>query len=435
MKKFLKDTGSKLSKRLEGSGLQRWFERLESDKRSRLVKATALVAAVALMWWLSGVWNEADQQKRLEKAPEVQTSEVDLSLDPTLMTETWIEKASKQVAKNSKNIADLKASMSRIEEMFGDIKTLLAEQSKKADMIYEGEVKSRNATREEEKKKAAEVKSAYREAAGALPSLPQPTPVPAAAGAPQGKGGGPRGGGKGPQGPGVVSLIHVAVEAPPAPKEGGSKRLEEFAPAGSFVRVRLLTGVNAPTGMKAKGQPQPVLLKVEDPAFLPNRVRMDVKGCFVVGEAYGELASERAYVRTDKFSCVKKDGTVIQRPVHGYLVDTDGVIGMRGRIVSRRGLFLARSLTANFIEGVAQAFRTSLTNISVTPLGGTVSTVDSGDALKIGLGEGVAKSVEDLAKMYRELAQETFPVIEVGAGRQGHLVLVDKLALNAGNGG
>ena len=53
---------------------------------------------------------------------------------------------------------------------------------------------------------------------------------------------------------------------------------------------------------------------VKDLAILPNRVRADVRECFIIVSGYGDLASERAYLRGETFTCVRADGGVIEVP-------------------------------------------------------------------------------------------------------------------------
>jgi len=86
-------------------------------------------------------------------------------------------------------------------------------------------------------------------------------------------------------------------------------------PAGSFVRGILLSGLDAPTGGRAQSQPHPVLIRIVDRAVLPNLFKADIRDCFVIGAGYGDLASERAYIRLEALSCVKKSGEVVERKV------------------------------------------------------------------------------------------------------------------------
>ncbi|MFR2199561.1 MAG: TrbI/VirB10 family protein [Sutterella wadsworthensis] len=82
--------------------------------------------------------------------------------------------------------------------------------------------------------------------------------------------------------------------------------VEDYLPAGSFVRGRLLTGVYASTGAGAASQPLPMVIRLEDTAVLPNAWRSQVTACHVTASATGDLSSERAFVRLDRLSCAVK---------------------------------------------------------------------------------------------------------------------------------
>jgi conjugal transfer pilus assembly protein TraB len=171
-----------------------------------------------------------------------------------------------------------------------------------------------------------------------------------------------------------------------------------------------------------------VLLRLADNAILPNQFRARVKECFIVGAGYGDVSSERAYIRTESLSCVTRDGTAIDVPVKGYVAGEDGKAGMRGRLVSKQGQILANALLAGVASGIGHAFTQSSTTLSVSPLG-TTSTVDPGKQLEAGLGTGVGKALDRLAQYYISLAEKVFPVIEVDASRSVDVVLTQGVAL------
>ncbi|MDO9528126.1 MAG: TraB/VirB10 family protein, partial [Syntrophales bacterium] len=185
----------------------------------------------------------------------------------------------------------------------------------------------------------------------------------------------------------------------------------------SFMEATLLSGLDAPTVENAKGNPVPVLLRIKDLAFLPNSVRANLKGCFVIAEGHGSLADERAHLRLVTLSCLSKKGrAVIDDKIKGFVVDTDGKIGLRGRVVSKMGATIARSVLAGFFGGLGSAIKSSTQNVAVSPLG-ELQTYDSNKILEAGVGEGIASGAEELQKFYMELARQTMPVIEVGATR------------------
>ena len=201
-----------------------------------------------------------------------------------------------------------------------------------------------------------------------------------------------------------------------------------YIPSGAFTRAILLGGLDAPTGGQSQRNPQPVLLRLVDNAVLPNHFRSRIKECFVIGAGYGDMSSERAYIRTESLSCVTRDGTAIDVPIKGYVAGEDGKAGMRGRLVSKQGQLLANALLAGVASGIGHAFQQNSTTMSVSPLGAT-STVDSGKQFEAGLGTGVGRALERLAQYYISLAEKVFPVIEVDAGRTVDVVITQGVSL------
>jgi conjugal transfer pilus assembly protein TraB len=169
----------------------------------------------------------------------------------------------------------------------------------------------------------------------------------------------------------------------------------------------------------------PVLIELLDKAFLPNDWRMDVKKCFAVGWAKGDLASERAYVRIDRISCVTKDGRalVAQGENFAAVYGEDGKVGLIGRVVAKEGTLLARALIAGFLQGVGQILQQSATIVNVSPATGTTTTtIKPSQAVQYSLFGGASKAAEILAKEYERLIKLTFPVIEINAGRKVDVV-------------
>ena len=282
---------------------------------------------------------------------------------------------------------------------------------------------------------------------GSLPSSPSATPPPP-----------PSGGGKGfippppppkklPEGArqaqeqketiqelrdliGIIKGEERKVEVPDKGKKEGKKGGEPRVriPKGSFVKAVLLSGVDAPAGGKAMGNPHPVLLRITDRAILPNRWKADIKECFVLGSAYGDLSSERAYIRVESLSCVKEGGEAVEVQVKGFVTGEDGKVGLRGRVVTRQGQILARTLIAGFLEGVAKAFQYTSTNLLISPQG-AVSTINPDQAMQYGIVSGASEAAKKLADFYMKLANQMFPVIEINAGRKVDVVFLSEVKL------
>jgi conjugal transfer pilus assembly protein TraB len=191
--------------------------------------------------------------------------------------------------------------------------------------------------------------------------------------------------------------------------------------------------MDAPTGQGARQEPFPSLLRVKREAILPNRFRADVRECFVIVGGFGDLSSERAYLRGESISCVRNDGKVVETSLESYTVGEDGKAGLRGRLVSKQGQMLAKATIAGVMEGFAGAFNSSpVPTLSLDageqPL---YQQAFSEDAVQSGAVSGVGKALDRVAQFYLEQANGMFPVIEIDAGREVEIVLIrgSKLAI------
>lgn len=206
------------------------------------------------------------------------------------------------------------------------------------------------------------------------------------------------------------------------------KEMSVTIPAGSILSGVLVTGMDAPTGKQAQRDPFPSLLRIKSEAILPNRFRADFRECMLIAGGWGDLSSERAYMRAERISCVRNDGTVLEAPIEAYASGEDGKTGIRGRLVSKQGQLIARSLMAGLMEGAASAFDVrQVPSINITrgfEMGGgdTQSPVyeqafDS-NAMQAAGARGVGSAFERIADYYIEMAENIFPVIEVDAMRE-----------------
>lgn len=208
---------------------------------------------------------------------------------------------------------------------------------------------------------------------------------------------------------------------PDANSTKDARTVSTFLPV-SFTRGTLLGGLDAPTGGQSQSNPHPVLIRLSDNSILPNRFRGEYRDCFVVAAGYGDISSERAYLRTESLSCVRADGATLEVKIQGSVYGEDGKVGMRGRLVTKQGQMLANALLAGVVSGIGQGLSTSSTEYSTSALG-TVASAQGGDAYRAGVGTGVGRALDRLAQYYIKLAENTFPVIEVDAGREIDVVI------------
>ena len=199
--------------------------------------------------------------------------------------------------------------------------------------------------------------------------------------------------------------------------------MANFLPLG-FTRATLLGGLAAPTGGQAQGNPVPVLLRLADLAVLPNGWRGQVKDCLVVGEGFGDHSAERAYIRTTLLSCVMRDGQVLEVPIKGSVFGEDGMNGMAGHLVTKQGAILGNALLSGIAAGIGSGISQASQTVASTTLGPVNSLpTDAAGILKQGAGTGVGRALDRLAQYYINLAERTFPVIEIQPGRVVDVVL------------
>lgn len=229
------------------------------------------------------------------------------------------------------------------------------------------------------------------------------------------------------------SLIRtVKNEVPESEASSDDDDSGGYLPVGSIITGTLINGMDAPTGQGARRDPFPATLRIQKEAILPNHFSMDVRECFLQVSGYGDMSSERAYLRGEAISCVREDGGIIEAKLDSYVVGEDGKAGVRGRLVSKEGQLLARSLMAGFLEGVSGAF-----NVQAAPSlridgGDNVpiykQTIDS-DRIQGGFAKGTGNALSRLADYYMDMADSIFPVIEVDGGRQLDVVVTRGTAL------
>lgn len=243
-------------------------------------------------------------------------------------------------------------------------------------------------------------------------------------------------GAAGPIGPSVGEFKSYSEPEPPKPIEatpaGGvsasnvrpssvkDKTVKEFyIPSGTILQGVLLTGVDAPSGKSALKDPVPVLGRIKNLAILPNYYRADVRECFVLLDAVGDLPSERAYMRSSNISCVRKDRSVIDVAIQGYVAGEDGKAGMRGTLVSKQGAALAKASLAGLADGLAQAY----SGQSDVIYGGNQGQSQQ-EMFTQGAYAGASSALTNIADYYLEQAEQLHPVIEISSGRKFSLIVV-----------
>lgn len=193
-----------------------------------------------------------------------------------------------------------------------------------------------------------------------------------------------------------------------------------YLPVGTMVKGVLLSGLYAPTGVNARKDPFPVILRIQDEAIMPNLKKADLKECFLTLSGYGDLSSERALMRGETLSCIANDNSVIETKFPSYAVGEDGKAGIGGKLITRNGKALRNAMLSGFFSGMSDAFETTkVQKLDITGSSSdTYENAMSSENLNNGLFNGASDALGKLADYYMSMAEQTFPVIEIDAGRE-----------------
>ena len=393
--------------------------KVDEIRRKKLLFIAVVVGASLIILMAYGIQKSSNQT--LRKAPPPKKEEVVKTEKVDVIKETWLAKGSSEIENLRKQLEELQQKLYQQEQT----------QIQRIERIETKQERSEKAVKNQKTVNKEKVGQGSTKSSGnSNYGYPPPPPPPQNYyGQNQNK--------KGDIGPrpltDVIAVVgKEEVQEVEEKKEKQEKRETTVEiPAGSFVRAILLSGLDAPTGGKAQSMPYPVLLRVIDKSILPNKWQADIKDCFMVGEGIGELSSERVFIRVHTLSCVTESGKTYQKKIKAYVSGEDGKVGLKGRVVSKQGALLARTLVAGFLEGTAKAFAQQNTIVSVSPLGQT-QTIDTSKATQIAAVQGLSSATKKLADFYMKLVDQTFPVIEVNAGRKVDVVFLSEVKFGEG---
>lgn len=219
----------------------------------------------------------------------------------------------------------------------------------------------------------------------------------------------------------------------PLPAAADSTAFANYLTTGAIIEGVLLNGMDAPAEMQGQKNPVPTTIRVKAEALLPNRYRQDIRECFITASGFGELSTERARLRTERIACISKDGKVMDSKISGYVIGEDGKVGVRGRVVTKQGALIGKTILASFMAQLGEGLTPS--PVSSLNLSGSGSTQFQQANLKelatAGGYRGAGNAMSEVAQFYLDLAKQMFPVIEIDAGRHVSIILIEGVGLSS----
>lgn len=185
-------------------------------------------------------------------------------------------------------------------------------------------------------------------------------------------------------------------------------------PAGTVVKAVLISGADCSVAVQKPTGPNMVLLRPLDQGNLPRNVRVPLKGSVIIGNAIGDISSERVYIRAERMSLVERDGSFVETELSAYVSGEDGREGMRGVVVDRSGQIVARAAFAAFLQGAGQGAEAALNAKAFEKMADKYSSLEM---LRYGPIQGGTTALNKMTDYYIKRAEQLQPAIQVAAGR------------------
>lgn len=213
----------------------------------------------------------------------------------------------------------------------------------------------------------------------------------------------------------------VGDAPPPRPKQ---VKLAAIMP-GDSVRVKLLSGVNAPTD----GSPYPVVLKVISDVQGPDGNSLPIGEARVIAASQGSLTDSRVLLRLTRLSMRLPNGRRKEFAVDGWVVGEDGIRGMEGVLIDPIGQVIGASAIAGGISGIGQGISQGNRVNNNFGNGGQTSFVQNGQIPEFAAGVAASSAAQEYVSIVRQRASQLVPVVQALSGREATAIFSQSLAI------
>ena len=218
--------------------------------------------------------------------------------------------------------------------------------------------------------------------------------------------------------PAATGRLTVGLAVRGAPHPGDP----DIAPHG-FAEGRLLNGVVAVVG----GPERESLVALSGSYQAANGFQSDLDGCFALVQGKPEPAAGRIDFKVSRLTCNFPDGASKTWDVSGWLVDRDGIRGIRGTIVQNLDKKAAVAAIGGAVGGIGRRLSQQQYQVGTSPAGTTSSFAGSpGADAAGGAAESAANAIQQSVGEYYQLFA---PSLQVGGGTAVTVVIANELGV------
>lgn len=202
---------------------------------------------------------------------------------------------------------------------------------------------------------------------------------------------------------------------------GTSSGIQANLSPHGFAQGRLLNGVVVVVG----GSERESIVALTGHYQAANGFVTDLDGCFALVQGRPDLPAGRIDFKVSRLTCNFPDGASKTWDASGWLVDADGIRGLRARIVQNVGRKALVAAAGGALSGFGKRLSQQQYQITASPLGSSSAFIGSAthDAIG-GSADGAANALEQSIADYYNLYA---PSLQVGGGTPTSLVIANEL--------
>lgn len=180
----------------------------------------------------------------------------------------------------------------------------------------------------------------------------------------------------------------------------------------------LVNGGDATIANMGNQEDSPVSLSLLTKMSIANGEYTNVENCLLLGNAIGNMNTERANIRLTKISCIFKDKQgnkyKAEGPIKGWVYDETSNLGVGGKLVTKEGKIIRATLPLAAVQTGLDYVTRKATNISV--VGGGYGDLTS--ALGTGGSSAASETVSKMTDIYTKYLDAMTPTINFKGGRK-----------------
>lgn len=192
-----------------------------------------------------------------------------------------------------------------------------------------------------------------------------------------------------------------------------------------FVEGRLLNGVVAVVG----GPERESIVALTGRYRAANGFFTDLDGCFALVQGRPDLAAGRIDFKVSRLTCNFPDGASKTWDISGWLVDRDGIRGLRAAIVQNVGRKALVATAGGALAGFGQRLSQQQYQVNASPLGSSTSFI--GNATRDALGSSATGAANAMGQSIADYYNLYAPSLQVGGGTPATLIIANELKFPA----